>query len=682
MSTISKFTGRVVCTKEQFDALAEKNPNKEYLITDDDTYAELAEDNKFTGLNTFAEAAQFDRGIDSDGNVSVSNAVVKIMNSSDNGDGTNKDYVAQYDADKINLEENGTAYEFLFPKKSGTFAMIEDLSGASIDLKHSEFVNVDTADSKEDAWRIKDDDASLSIYHKNSISQTGLAVSKDYIGMQSVEEVEEGGKTSSVLSFSADSISIGVSNTSDNKSGTITVTKNGVEIDGARVASIGDVAGKVDKFAESVVSEVYARNAEGIDAGIPFTYSAEGNTIAVRSASGTLAVGEPTQEEDAVNKKYVDSKCSDIPVGVQISDIPGSQAGQITDPDFAKLQENPNNYILKDGKKYDRSSERTTADSLSYVCNGYLNNRDFQEVIEITVSAQSWVLNSAQLLTDKTIANGKVGGVSIKEDFSDGLQISQTDGNLSIYGALETDIAERNSKRPITPINLNKAVIAALTDENKEIPTDNQISQFKAAWGITASQYELAECVKITPDTATNGTLTDEQYETLTSSDENYIKLNNEYYTLSDDEHTPGIRSYTHTGWNGNANQNKSINITKSTKAWTLAIGYSKYYRHYIKATLSDGKIVYYDFSSTQLAPYTLSTLPVQPDDSHSQFTLLTGSGNGGYYSTVNGQVYRSGDNTPKMILNGLYTSDGSTVVYLSLPGTEITAITDEVVDR
>lgn len=38
MSTISKFSGRVVCTKAQFDALAEKDPNKEYLLTDDDTY--------------------------------------------------------------------------------------------------------------------------------------------------------------------------------------------------------------------------------------------------------------------------------------------------------------------------------------------------------------------------------------------------------------------------------------------------------------------------------------------------------------------------------------------------------------------------------------------------------------------------------------------------------------------
>ena len=78
------------------------------------------------------------------------------------------------------------------------------------------------------------------------------------------------------------------------------------------------------------------------------------------------------------------------------------------------------------------------------------------------------------------------------------------------------------------------------------------------------------------------------------------------------------------------------------------------------------------------MAKYTLATLPVQPDDSHSQFTLLVG----GYYSTVNGQVYRSGDGTPKMILNGLYTSNGTTITYIAQTGTEITEITDEVLDR
>lgn len=36
MSTKSKFKGIVVCTKEQFNALPQKDVDKEYFITDDD----------------------------------------------------------------------------------------------------------------------------------------------------------------------------------------------------------------------------------------------------------------------------------------------------------------------------------------------------------------------------------------------------------------------------------------------------------------------------------------------------------------------------------------------------------------------------------------------------------------------------------------------------------------------
>lgn len=36
MSTTSKFKGRVICTKAQFNALPQKDVDKEYFITDDD----------------------------------------------------------------------------------------------------------------------------------------------------------------------------------------------------------------------------------------------------------------------------------------------------------------------------------------------------------------------------------------------------------------------------------------------------------------------------------------------------------------------------------------------------------------------------------------------------------------------------------------------------------------------
>nr|DAU28818.1 MAG TPA: hypothetical protein [Caudoviricetes sp.] len=80
--------------------------------------------------------------------------------------------------------------------------------------------------------------------------------------------------------------------------------------------------------------------------------------------------------------------------------------------------------------------------------------------------------------------------------------------------------------------------------------------------------------VEITaPATATSGTLTAEQLSTLQASNDNYIIFNDEIYRLADKEHTPGMLSYTHNGWNGTAMQDKSINITVSTLAWTLVVG-------------------------------------------------------------------------------------------------------------
>lgn len=83
----------------------------------------------------------------------------------------------------------------------------------------------------------------------------------------------------------------------------------------------------------------------------------------------------------------------------------------------------------------------------------------------------------------------------------------------------------------------------------------------------------------ITPSTATSsatsGTFTDSEWSKLQANDNNYILFNNEIYRLADKAHsgTTGIWSYTHTGWDGTAIMDKSINVTVSTGAWTLVIG-------------------------------------------------------------------------------------------------------------
>lgn len=69
---------------------------------------------------------------------------------------------------------------------------------------------------------------------------------------------------------------------------------------------------------------------------------------------------------------------------------------------------------------------------------------------------------------------------------------------------------------------------------------------------------------------ATSGTLTVSEYSNLISSDANYILFNNECYYLADKQHTAGMLTYAHTGYNGDTGTIKYFNITVSTKAWTL----------------------------------------------------------------------------------------------------------------
>lgn len=74
---------------------------------------------------------------------------------------------------------------------------------------------------------------------------------------------------------------------------------------------------------------------------------------------------------------------------------------------------------------------------------------------------------------------------------------------------------------------------------------------------------------------ATSGTFTSAEWTKLQADKNNYILFNNEIYRLSDTGHegTEGIWSYVHTGWDGTAMRDKSINVTISTGAWTLVQG-------------------------------------------------------------------------------------------------------------
>lgn len=76
--------------------------------------------------------------------------------------------------------------------------------------------------------------------------------------------------------------------------------------------------------------------------------------------------------------------------------------------------------------------------------------------------------------------------------------------------------------------------------------------------------------VTITPASATSGTLTEEQYNTLITNDKCYIKLNEIVYTLSKRDNEAGYSVYS-SGYLSDTKSVKTITITNSTKDWVLS---------------------------------------------------------------------------------------------------------------
>lgn len=133
MSTKKKFKGRVVCTKAQFNALAEKDPQKEYLVTDEEVdYASLTEQNDFGGINNFNAETNFNE------QVNVQNHNIDIHNGYVSTTDDIKDLVTKYSADEIVMEngtgENAKTYNLTLPLKSGTLGLAEDIDSISKEI--------------------------------------------------------------------------------------------------------------------------------------------------------------------------------------------------------------------------------------------------------------------------------------------------------------------------------------------------------------------------------------------------------------------------------------------------------------------------------------------------------------------------------------------------------------------
>ena len=89
-----------------------------------------------------------------------------------------------------------------------------------------------------------------------------------------------------------------------------------------------------------------------------------------------------------------------------------------------------------------------------------------------------------------------------------------------------------------------------------------------------ANRGDIYEPKKITlinaREEATNGTLTQDEYNTLTTDTSAYIYFNKEKYNLADNMHNIGSMTYTHLGYENNVFMLKAITITLNNKTWVL----------------------------------------------------------------------------------------------------------------
>lgn len=340
-------------------------------------------------------------------------------------DGNDKDYVTTYNVNNIKVEENGNEYTLTFPTKSGTLALTDDITteiNEKVGFKHSQLKNKD-------------------------VFNNGVVQKEDVWWTDDID------------------VSLNINHSDNINQSELTISKAFAEIG---VQELTEETTSSSQIALDT-SNVTITSTRGVDTGTVIIINPDGATL---------------NDKNIVTEDMLDLKVALIPEAVELTEPAGATQGNLTEAQLEKLRFNKANYIVFSGKKYELKNERSQQDSLSYVYNDYINNRCMQEVITITISNRSWVLNSCIFVTNKDYADGVAGAVSIKKDSLDGLEVSNLDGNLSIYGAVENDILGRKSKRPITTINLNKAVLAALTDNQKIIPTEQQKNDFKTAWGI------------------------------------------------------------------------------------------------------------------------------------------------------------------------------------------------------
>lgn len=505
---------------------------------------------------------------------------------------------------------------------------VSDLAKSSVfDLKHSKIQNTDLNGNKEDSWGTEEADTDLTIYSKSfylkddvqTEKYTGLTVGDGYVNV-----VHSGSAGNAKFAMLENEFLI-TSSDANGKTVTVEITPDGATIDNYDVmTSKGGTfiaRPKVQENGEAVsvalikdIANFLAKQSVG-----------DNYSCVITNENGAFKIEITKSGEQSATHSFGVSKDG---VTVDNENIP--TAGKLNKL-LAQIDENiiinpDKTYLLFGGTTFAAPQvaydidfgDGTIYDKQSAINHTYTDGFDYHIITISTGSATTFSLgaNSTTLGSD---ASFRV------VHFAEGLTNIQTFGEnvkteVAIFPSTVTAIGSNVlNKVDLVYINADLPPTrgSASIEEAKKIfvkRTANTIYKNAQDWlllannivheidssdiiGAGLSDEDIVRSVTLSnPSTATNGTLTELELSTLLASNLNFIIFNNEIYYLADKGHTEGIVSYTHNGWNGAAIQNKSINITLSTRAWTLVTGSTdiKAFIHniYIKGTDDGGNTV------------------------------------------------------------------------------------------
>lgn len=148
------------------------------------------------------------------------------------------------------------------------------------------------------------------------------------------------------------------------------------------------------------------------------------------------------------------------------------------------------------------------------------------------------------------------------------------DGSYTLTDIDEEDLNDRYYTFEWHTIDANVYPATQIVDIKLvfEITWANQAPTTVADVTYELKQSRFNDTLILTPDTATEGTLTQEQLDKLMGNIYCLIKLNNEIYYLNDDQLWTGTLVYTHNGYTTGTTDKRGLNkyiiITINTRGW------------------------------------------------------------------------------------------------------------------